>query len=322
MTGKDLITGISYVDEAFIQEAENQRSKGKNRMIWKAGRLWIAAAACFIAAAGGVTVWRLERRSLDLLPGGSGIDPVAGVILQREEGMKEEENDVMAAVTNLSEEEALPAAECLPEASVFTVDRSGIILNELKQLTQEDCAWYNPDQYSYVEWDEKDIEAYYGTGFEPAYIPEGLNESEYNRRAQAVYDSEGAIVKDTVTCKYYRAYDENGHPTAAQKDPQPKGFTMMISRLGKPGELLYVLPEEELQISDINGNDVIFGYRSESYGPYDPVTKEAAGCYDLFDISFEKDGIYYELVSSGLELDEVIKITASVLYGSGAIEVE
>lgn len=324
MTGKDLITGISYVDETLIQAAEERRGRERKRSFRrKARRIW-AAAACLILAAGGAAVWRLQKLSLVPMTEDPNENPVLTMNLPYEEQTEEEErtdND-SAVVMNLPEEEYLPAAECVPEASVIPVDRSKIALNELNDQIREDCAWYDPDQYSYEEWDEEDITGYYGTEFEPAYLPEGLKEGDFNRKTQAVYDKEGTIVKDTVVCQYYQAYDGNGNPIGTEDEPEPKGFTMMISRLGEPGELLYVLPREELQVSDINGNEVIFGYRSYPYGPYDPVTKEAAGYYDLFDVKFEKDGIYYEIVARRMELDEVIKVAASILYGNGAIEVK
>lgn len=51
MSGKELLESMSYVDEKYVEEAENEALKNSGGILWKK---WIPAAACFCIVAGGV----------------------------------------------------------------------------------------------------------------------------------------------------------------------------------------------------------------------------------------------------------------------------
>ena len=82
---------------------------------------------------------------------------------------------------------------------------------------------------------------------------------------------------------------------------------------------IYLLPENEVKTSDIDGTAVTFGYRSMPYGPYNPDTHEPSGYYDMYVAEFEYDGIEYQIVAEQMEAEEVVKVVSSIIYGEEVI---
>ncbi len=92
-----------------------------------------------------------------------------------------------------------------------------------------------------------------------------------------------------------------------------KGFSITASKIGLLSGCIYLLPENEVKTSDIDGTAVTFGYRSMPYGPYDPDTHEPSGYYDMYVAEFEYDGIEYQLVAEQMEAEEVVKVVSSII---------
>lgn len=52
-----------------------------------------------------------------------------------------------------------------------------------------------------------------------------------------------------------------------------------------------------------------------AYGPYDPITHEPSGHYDMYVAEFKQDGIEYQIVAEQMEQEELVKVVASILCG-------
>ena len=98
-----------------------------------------------------------------------------------------------------------------------------------------------------------------------------------------------------------------------------KGFSITASKIGILSDCFYLLPENEVKTSDIDGTAVTFGYRSMLYGPYNPDTHEPSGYYDMYVAEFEYDGIEYQIVAEQMEAEEVVKVVSSIIYGEEVI---
>ncbi len=79
-------------------------------------------------------------------------------------------------------------------------------------------------------------------------------------------------------------------------------------------DCLYILPENEVKTSDIDGTAVTFGHRPMPYGPNDPDTHEPSGYYDIYVAEFEHDDIEYEILAEQMEAEEVVKFASSIIY--------
>ena len=197
------------------------------------------------------------------------------------------------------------------------VDLEQIAVNELEGMLDASRVWYDPELYRWVEWDEAAVEAYYGGLLSPSYIPEGLTAAPGNGRAVVIVDEAGQVREDSVWLSYYHAYYEDGSPKLTEGVAAPKGFQVKASKLGLLGDCLYLMPEDEVQTSQLCGTEVTVGHRSMSYGPYDLQTHAPAGYYDLYVIEFEREGIAYQIVAEQMELEEVVKVAASMLQTEG-----
>ena len=51
-------------------------------------------------------------------------------------------------------------------------------------------------------------------------------------------------------------------------------------------------------------------------------THEPAGYYDLYAAEFELEGIDYEIIAEQMELDELIKVVASIIYEEKEIHIQ
>lgn len=114
---------------------------------------------------------------------------------------------------------------------------------------------------------------------------------------------------DCFAVKQYKKYKLASGVTAR------KGFSITASKIGILSDCIYLLPENEVKTSDIDGTAVTFGYRSMPYGPYNPDTHEPFGYYDMYVAEFEYDGIEYQIVAEQMEAEEVVKVVSSIIYG-------
>ena len=98
----------------------------------------------------------------------------------------------------------------------------------------------------------------------------------------------------------------------------PRGFTITVSKLG----IIHcgLLPVDEDRTTDFGGVPVTLSHCSMKHGPFDPTKKAPdglsympAGYYDIYTATFTLDGVEYEVSAQRLELEEVIKIVASII---------
>lgn len=206
-----------------------------------------------------------------------------------------------------------------PATSEIHVSMDHIFLNEVGALLDAARIWRDLELYDYIQWDRNDIIDYYGKDLTPVYVPDGLTAAIGNGTASVIADQRGNIVEDTVQLSFYHDYYEDGSPKMTEDVAATKGFLFTASKIGLLNDCLYLLPENEVKISDIDGTSVTFGYRSMPYGPYDPDTHEPSGYYDMYVAEFEYDGIEYKVVAEQMEAEEVVKVVSSIIYGEEVI---
>ncbi len=293
MNGKDLISSMSFVEERLIDEAAAIPPRKRAKAVWI--RRIAATAACFALTALLAALPQLRAGRPDPEPAFSG-----GV-------------DSGASLSNTS---APPATATAP---LLCLDLEKIRVNALEMAADAARLYYEPGTVRDLVWSAADVADYYGRDLTPAYIPGGLTAAAGNAVQRAVVSIAGEVKEDTVRLGFYHAYDEDGTPELS--GGAPKGFRLTASKLGRLGDCLYIRPEDGEPVrSDINGTPVTVGYRSMSFGPYDPETHEPAGYYDLYVVEFVLDGVDYQILAQQLTAEETVKIAASVIYGSAEFE--
>ncbi len=200
--------------------------------------------------------------------------------------------------------------------------QTDIAVNQLDdQLIDAAPIYYDPSLYETVLWDSEDIAAYYGIQLAPAYLPSGLMPAPGNGNARVIQKKDGTLVKDTVVLGFHHAYHEDGSPMLTEEVRASKGFYLRASKIGLLKDCLYILPENPVQTTQLGDTSVTFGYRSMSYGPYDPDTHSPSGYYDLYVAEFTWKDTEFQIVTEQLPLEEIIKLVASILYGTDDIVV-
>ena len=203
-----------------------------------------------------------------------------------------------------------------PATSEFHISLSNLYFNEVEGISDAAPKWYDPELYDTdVVWDKDEVKNYYGNDLTPLYIPDGLVAASGNGTARVVLEKNGKVVKDTVALNFYHDYYEDGSPKLTEDVAAVKGFSITASKIGILSDCIYLLPENEVKTSDIDGTAVTFGYRSMPYGPYNPDTHEPSGYYDMYVAEFEYDGIEYQIVAEQMEAEEVVKVVSSIICG-------
>ena len=202
-----------------------------------------------------------------------------------------------------------------PATSEIHISMDNISFNEVGALTDAARIWRNPELYDHIQWDKNAVIEYYGKDLNPAYIPDGLTAAIGNGTARVIVDKSGNIVEDTVRLNFYHDYYEDGTPKLTEDVAAVKGFSITASKIGILSDCIYLLPENEVKTSDIDGTAVTFGYRSMPCGPYNPDTHEPSGYFDMYVAEFEYDGIEYQIVAEQMEAEEVVKVVSSIIYG-------
>lgn len=205
-----------------------------------------------------------------------------------------------------------PDNDTPPVTSEIHISMSDIIMNQVDGFVSSDYERYNPETDDEVVWGKEDIIAYYGTDLIPAYVPDGLVASAQNGNATVYIRQDGTVTEDIIQLGFYQSEDV----TIKQ------GFSVTASRIGIMQTCLYLLPEDEVKTSDIEGTAVTFGYCSMPYGPYNSETHESAGYYDMYTAEFEHNGIEYQIVAEGMEVEEVVKVVASIITGEKDITID
>lgn len=285
MRGTEFLDKLELVDPAFVAEAEGPPVK--KRAVWLN---WGGLAACLCAAA---AVFALS---------GPGRKPAAVV-----PGFAPAEGASPAATDRLT-------ASVQPD--VLRIDLGGIVVNNADEPVSAARLWHDPALYEEVRWDSGDVTDYFGRALVPGWVPNGLTSTNPDGKALAVLRREdGAVVCDTTALGYFRQFGtwEDGSPRFLDENCVQHGFQLTASKLGQHGCCVYLGPEDTAEWSDIAGTPVAIGYRAMSHGPYDPSTHEPAGYYNMYVAQFTVDGISFQLVADEMTLEDVIKVTASVI---------
>ena len=297
MNAKKFSDAMSEIDSKYIDEALNYKKKVKkskkktNKYSWTK---WGAIAACFavvVVTAVSVLPNYLNRQ------GTTPPNNPNGVIIDNP--------------TDTTDEDTTPPT------SEIHISLSNLNFNEIEGLLNAAPKWYyDPELYDIdVVWDKDEVLNYYGKDLTPLYIPDGLVAASGNGTAKVILDKNGKVIYDTIWLDFYHDYYEDGSPKLTEDVAALKGFSITASKIGILSDCVYLLPENEVKTSDIDGTAVTFGYRSMPYGPYDPDTHEPSGYYDMYVAEFEYDGIEYQIVAEQMEAEEVIKVVSSIIYG-------
>jgi len=292
MRGKDLLSGMSFLDERFINEAETAAIK--KHMVFVGWKRYGSLAACFV-----LMILLAFFVSTNILKE-QNAKPLDNMIVDKQ-------NDIENASVSSNE---------------IHINMQDMFLNEIGTMLDAAKRWYDPELYDEILWDKDEIQAYYGKDLTPDYIPDGLSAANGNGTARVFAEKNGKIVEDTVWLSFYHAYYEDGSPKLTEGVAATKGFTIKASKIGLINDCIYLLPENEVKTSNIEGIEVTFGYRSMEYGPYDPDTHEPSGYYDLYVAEFVQDDIEYYIVADQMEFEEIVKVVASIIFEENKIIIE
>ena len=287
MNAKLFSEAMSEVNDKYYEEAANYHYKKHGWVKWS------AMAAC-------LTV--VLFTALSVLPN-----------YFRQQGTTPPDNPNGVIVDNPTDN---TNDDTTPATSEFHISLSNLYFNEVEGISDAAPKWYDPELYDTdVVWDKDEVKNYYGNDLTPLYIPDGLVAASGNGTARVVLEKNGKVVKDTVALNFYHDYYEDGSPKLTEDVAAVKGFSITASKIGILSDCIYLLPENEVKTSDIDGTAVTFGYRSMPYGPYNPDTHEPSGYYDMYVAEFEYDGIEYQIVAEQMEAEEVVKVVSSIIGG-------
>lgn len=288
--GMMLLHAMNGVRAAYIQEA---KETGKERT---GPRMrYFAAAACLCLALLGAL-----RAGLPGTLGPKPPVPPAAVVVSEAPG----------------EKDPLQPSE----SPTVTIRWQDVVVNESAGLGMDATRLYmDPALYEAEHWDMDQVREYFGWELAPAYIPEGLTGGGQGVGLTIYRDkATGELLEDQAGRGFWVDFWEDGSPKSDDDIVIPKGFTVTASRLG----ILHcgLLPVEEERITQFDRTDVTITHASLPYGPFDPTQKDPsglynkpAGYYDVYVAAFTLNGVEYEVETQRLELEELIKITASII---------
>ncbi|MCM1188130.1 MAG: hypothetical protein NC541_02400 [bacterium] len=207
-----------------------------------------------------------------------------------------------------------------PAEKNIIINWDGVTVNESNGPGPDAVRLYlDPELYDKESMGEDEVLVYYGWNLAPAYIPEGLTGGGNAPGGYLVREkATGEVIEDQAGRGFWVDFWEDGSPKSNDDLYIPAGFTVRASRLG----ILHcaLLPADEEHTTDFGGVSVTITHCSMKHGPFDPTQKAPdglsnmpAGYYDIYVASFILDGIEYEVEAQRLELEEVIKIVASVI---------
>lgn len=286
MNTRDFSKAMSAIDNKYIEEAINYKKQAKSYSWVKWG-----AAACFFVFAAIFSILPNYIKQQGIIPP----DEPNGITTDN------------------------PIHDTPPAASEIHISMENIFVNDIAELSDAVDNWYDSELYDNVVWDKEAVIKYYGKDLTPVYIPDGLIAAPGNGTAAVIISKDGHMVSDTIWLNFYHDYYEDGSPKLTENAAACKGFFITASRIGLLNDCIYLLPENEVKTSDIGGTAVTFGYRSMPYGSYDPKTHEPSGYYDMYVAEFEHGGTQYQIVAEQMELEELIKVVSSIIYGKKEI---
>ena len=170
MSGKDLMMGLNFVDEQFIQEAEVKQLKKPNVVYLKK---YVSLAACF-----------------------------AVVFIAAISILRTQEIVAPPDIVDVPPSSTVVPSDIVNQPTAYVLNLNNVKINEVARIVENDV-WYDPALYEIQNWADKEITDYYGMELSPPYIPEELSPSIYNGSVEVVYTKDGTIVYDQITFGYF-----------------------------------------------------------------------------------------------------------------------
>ena len=296
MNAEQFSSALGKVNDKYIMEAITYERKKKSGWL-----KWGAIAACFglILTVASTTLPGILRGQNQVeLPPDPGLVP----------GVSDNEHQ--------DNDEPLQP----PRKREITIDWDNVAVNESAGLAPDYSRLYpDPALYNEEILDMQGIKAYYGWELAPAYIPDDLTGGGKAVSGRIVREkATGNVVEDQAGRSFWVDFGEDGSPRSNDDIVIPKGFTITVSKLG----IIHcgLLPVDEERTTDFGGVPVTLSHCSMKHGPFDPTKKAPdglsnmpAGYYDIYTATFTLDGVEYEVSAQRLELEEVIKIVASII---------
>ena len=284
----DLYNAFRAVDDDILERSETDAC-GRKKNGWLK---WGAMAACFGLI---ITVAMATLPSLLKGPGGVMPPPNPGP------------GSVVGGNDNQTSNEPLQP----PDEREITINWDNVAVNESAGLAQNAVPLYrDPAIYNEEILDTEGVRAYYGWELAPAYIPDDLTGGGKAVSGRVVREkATGNVVEDQAGRSFWVDFGEDGSPKSNDDIVIPRGFTIRASRL----RILHccLLPVDGERTTDFGGVPVTLRHCSLPYGDSD--SKTPAGYYDIYTATFTLNGVEYEIEAQRLELEEVIKITASII---------
>lgn len=284
----DLYNAFRAVDDDILERSETAAC-GRKKNGWLK---WGAMAACFGLI---ITVAMATLPSLLKGPGGVMPPPNPGP------------GSVVGGNDNQTSNEPLQP----PDEREITINWDNVAVNESAGLAQNAVPLYrDPAIYNEEILDTEGVRAYYGWELAPAYIPDDLTGGGKAVSGRVVREkATGNVVEDQAGRSFWVDFGEDGSPKSNDDIVIPRGFTIRASRL----RILHccLLPVDGERTTDFGGVPVTLRHCSLPYGDSD--SKTPAGYYDIYTAAFTLNGVEYEIEAQRLELEELIKITASII---------
>ncbi len=296
MNAAQFSNALGKVNNKYIMEAITYERKKKSGWL-----KWGEMAACF-----GLIVTVVMATLPGLLKGPGGVVPPPNP----NPGPVVSDND------NQPSDAPIPP----PSEREIIINWNNVAVNESAGLAPDAALLYrDPALYNEEILDTEGVRTYYGWELAPAYIPDGLTGGGKAVSGRVVREkATGNVVEDQAGRSFWVDFWEDGSPKSNDNIVIPKGFTIRASRL----RILHcaLLPVDEERITDFGGVPVTLSHCSMKHGPFDPTQKAPdglsnmpAGYYDIYTASFTLNGVEYEIEAQRLELEEVIKIVASII---------
>jgi len=281
MKSKKLFTAIGGIDERFIDEdAEAVAHVSKVKTVHTIRHIpWVKwampAAACLVIAIG-IMVHQF------VLPPSTG----NGDIISESNGLPSE-GDTMNNANNPPQEQTNPPQEIA----------MSILINQLSAQPNSVKNEIGLNLDNYVEMTAEELNDYYGIDVFPDYLPASVGDKYYGEFG----------VYDNTTGEFNRGiyYDQNsifyiseaGYSQYKQtRETTQPHFSVTVSKIR---QIHFDMPKREnLQYSDIDGNQVLFAAYEESSGT-------------RFYAEFAKEGVNFQIYGARLTQDEFVAIVAA-----------
>lgn len=302
MRKEDFFEALGELDDDIVEGAKTPMKVNTNSIAVERGwmkRASMAACFCLILAAAILMFPGILKRPNNIMPPS---DPNPG-----------------AMVSDKDQSDSTDPSQSSDKQNLI-INWDNVAVNESEGMAPDAALLYrDPDLYAEETWGREEIVAYYGWDLAPGYIPEGLSDGGRNVAAGIWREkATGEIVEEQAGRGFWVDFWEDGSPKSNDDLYIPTGFTIRASRLGILRCAL--LPVDESKTTDFGGVPVTLSHCSMPHGPFDPTQKAPnglhnmpAGYYDIYVASFTLDGVEYEIEAQRLELEELIKIAASVI---------